>query len=44
MPAVIVIDHTRTVRFVDVSPDWMVRTEAESILNTVRLLTFDPVL
>lgn len=44
MPAVIVIDHTRTVRFADVSPDWMIRTEAEPILEALQLLVFDPVL
>lgn len=31
-PTVIVIDTDRTVRFVDVSPDWLVRTEAPVIL------------
>ncbi len=31
-PAVIVIDEHRTVRFVDISPDWLVRTEAPQIL------------
>lgn len=31
-PAVIVIDKERVVRFVDISPDWLVRTEAPAIL------------
>jgi peroxiredoxin len=38
-PAVIVIDRHRVVRFVDVSPDWLVRTEAEPIIAAVRALT-----
>lgn len=37
-PAVIVIDQNQTVRFADVSPDWLVRTEAEPILDAVRAL------
>ena len=32
MPAVIVVDQDRRARFVDVSPDWLVRTEAPQIL------------
>jgi peroxiredoxin len=36
MPTVIVIDRSRVVRFAEVSPDWLVRTEAESILRAVR--------
>jgi peroxiredoxin len=39
MPAVIVIDRDSIVRFADVSPDWMVRTEADDILQHVRALT-----
>ncbi|WP_201832746.1 peroxiredoxin-like family protein [Microvirga zambiensis] len=35
MPAVIVIDEERTVRFAEVSPDWLVRTEAEAIVDVV---------
>jgi len=34
-PAVIVIDPDRTVRFADVSPDWLVRTEAPEILAAI---------
>ena len=33
MPAVIVIDRRHVVRFVEVSPDWLERTEAEPILE-----------
>ena len=38
-PAVILIDRDRIVRFVDVSPDWLIRTEAPEILAAVRHLT-----
>ena len=41
-PAVVVIDHERVVRFVDVSPDWLVRTEAEPVLQAVRDITLVP--
>ena len=34
-PAVIVIDRDRTIRFVDVSPDWLARTEAPAILTVL---------
>lgn len=34
-PAVIVIDRTHVVRFADISPDWMRRTEAETVLASV---------
>lgn len=34
-PAVIIIDQDRVVRFVDVSPDWLVRTEAPAILEAL---------
>lgn len=36
MPAVIVIDRQHIVRFVDVSPDWLIRTESGAILDAVR--------
>jgi peroxiredoxin len=36
-PAVIIIDQHRVVRFADVSPDWIVRTEAPAILDALRL-------
>lgn len=34
-PAVIIIDNERVVRFVDISPDWLVRTEAPAILTAL---------
>jgi peroxiredoxin len=36
MPAVIVIDQNHVVRFAEVSPDWLVRTEADPIIEAVR--------
>jgi len=41
-PAIVVIDHERVVRFVDVSPDWLVRTEADPVLKAVRDITLVP--
>ncbi|MBO9708226.1 MAG: AhpC/TSA family protein [Caulobacter sp.] len=38
-PAVVVIDRGGIVRFVDVSPDWLVRTEAQPVIDLVRALT-----
>jgi peroxiredoxin len=38
MPAALVIDRARVVRFADVSPDWLVRTEADAIIDAVRSL------
>ena len=35
-PAVIIIDSDHIVRFVDVSPDWLDRTEAPEIIDAVR--------
>ncbi len=35
-PAVIVIDPDRVVRFVDVSPDWLDRTEAPLVIDALR--------
>lgn len=37
-PAVILIDSDDVVRFVDISPDWLVRTEAPEIIEAVRQL------
>lgn len=34
-PAIIVIDSDRRVLFVDVSPDWLRRTEADAVLTTL---------
>jgi peroxiredoxin len=42
MPAVIVIDQHRIVRFADISPDWLVRTEAPELLAQVRALGHVP--
>jgi len=42
MPTALVIDQTGVVAFADVSPDWLVRTEAEPILDAVRALTLVP--
>lgn len=36
MPTVLVIDGDRRVRFAEVSPDWMVRTEAEVVIDAVK--------
>lgn len=36
MPALIVLAQDRTVRFADISPDWLVRTEAGPVLDAVR--------
>jgi peroxiredoxin len=36
MPTVVVIGRDRIVRFADVSPDWLVRTEAAEIIAAVR--------
>jgi len=36
---VVVIGQDRRARFVEVSPDWLVRTEAETILDAVRALS-----
>ena len=41
-PAVVVIDHERVVRFIDVSPDWLVRTQADPVLQAVRDITLVP--
>ena len=38
MPTVLVVDRQRVVRFADVHPDWLVRTEAEPILDAVRAI------
>lgn len=38
-PAVVIIDRNHIVRFVDVSPDWLVRTEAPAVIDAVGDLT-----
>jgi peroxiredoxin len=42
MPAVVVIDSDRVVRFADVHPDWLVRTEADVVIDAVRALVQVP--
>jgi peroxiredoxin len=37
-PGVAVVDRDRVVRFADVSPDWMVRTDAQPVIDAVRSL------
>jgi peroxiredoxin len=39
MPTILVISQDRRVRFADVTPDWMARTEAEPVIEAVRSLT-----
>jgi peroxiredoxin len=38
MPSVVVVDQDRVVRFADVHPDWLVRTEAGVVIDAVRSL------
>jgi peroxiredoxin len=38
MPTIVVIDHDSVVRFADVHPDWLVRTEASVVIDAVRAL------
>ena len=40
MPTVLVIGQDRVVRFADVAPDWLARTEAEPVLDAVEALSF----
>ncbi|MET0342350.1 MAG: NtaA/DmoA family FMN-dependent monooxygenase [Polyangiales bacterium] len=39
MPTVVVVDRAGRVRFADVHPDWLVRTEAGPVLEAVRNIT-----
>lgn len=39
MPTIVVIGQDRIVRFAEVTPDWMARTEAEPVIEAVRALT-----
>lgn len=41
-PTVVVIGPDQVVRFADVSPDWLVRTEAEPVIAAVRALAAVP--
>jgi peroxiredoxin len=43
MPTVLVVDRRRVVRFADVHPDWLVRTEAPEILAALRAVATEPV-
>jgi peroxiredoxin len=38
MPTVVVVGQDRVVAFADVAPDWLVRTEAEPVIEAVRQL------
>jgi peroxiredoxin len=42
-PAVILIDRDRTVRFADISPDWLKRTESPTVLAAVDGLAKDAI-
>ena len=42
MPTVVVVGQDRVVRFADVHPDWLVRTEAGAVLEAVRPLVAVP--
>jgi peroxiredoxin len=42
MPTVVVIDAQRVVRYVDVSPDWMIRTEAGPVVEAVQAILSVP--
>ena len=42
MPTIVVIDANRVVRFADVHPDWLVRTEADVVIDSVRALVQVP--
>jgi hypothetical protein len=42
MPTAIVVDRTHIVRFADVSPDWLVRTEPADIIAAVQDLVALP--
>jgi peroxiredoxin len=42
MPTVVIIDQRHTVRFADVHPDWLVRTEADEVLTALRSIRSQP--
>lgn len=42
MPTVVVIGRDRVVRFAEVSPDWLVRAEAQPVIDAVRPLAAAP--
>jgi peroxiredoxin len=35
-PAIVIVDANHVVRFVDVTPNWMARTEAEPVIDEIR--------
>ncbi|MGD0679533.1 MAG: peroxiredoxin-like family protein [Polyangiaceae bacterium] len=41
-PTIVVIDANHVVRFIDVTPDWMARTEAEPVIAAVRSVVRNP--
>ena len=43
MPTIVVIDANHKARYVDVCPDWLVRTEVQPVLDAVRALLSVPV-
>jgi len=43
-PTVVVIGTDHVARFVDVHPDWLLRTEADAVLDAVRALVEEPAL
>jgi peroxiredoxin len=42
MPTIVVVGQDRVVRFADVHPDWLVRTEVDAVLAAVRPLAAVP--
>lgn len=42
MPTVVVVGQDRVVRFAEVSPDWLVRAEAQPVIDAVRALVPAP--
>jgi peroxiredoxin len=42
LPAIVVIDQGHTVRFAEVSPDWLVRTEAEPVIAALGSILLVP--
>jgi peroxiredoxin len=42
MPTIVVVGQDRVVRFADVAPDWLVRTEAQPVIEAVRQLISVP--
>ena len=40
MPTIVVVGPDRVVRFADVHPDWLVRTEADAVLRDLLMVAF----